>query len=263
MDGFAKINLPDSGLLPGTGQVGKVNGTSGLVPPNKDGNPGWQYSILAGVVGNIASFFNCQATLIDATDGVCRAATAAHCLVDAKLPKLAKTVLGGMATYVGTAVMRTTEGEVNVTRYVNPEYIENKRLDSAVMAWRCPNGPGSMKVVPISKTPLVEKETVYYGKVMGMAGAFLANIFREPGVTSVDYLRIGEGSEHARMDPNHVITQGDSGGPLFKIINGVKYLVGVLATSDDLTKRRPLGTYSTNLAMDYIAHISRSLGSDK
>jgi len=253
---LGRIDLPRSGLLDGSGVIKNAasQNSSGLVPANTKGNPGWQFEILMGKATGL-----CQATLIGASNGVCRAATAAHCLVDSRLPALRRATLEGQEAMVGEATIRSADfGEVKVTRYINPEFIQNNRLDSAVMAWPCPDGAGQVKVVPVGKSQLSPNESVVYGKVMaGLQGLYRARIFRDPTVTSINYLPVGEGQETARQE-GPSIQQGDSGGPLLRrFVDGFFELVGVLSAKEDQTGD---SHYSTNRAIDFIDHVSESVG---
>jgi len=234
-----------------------------LFPSGTKGNPGFPYKVLGPGFSE-----KCQATLISNEGGLCLAATAAHCLYDGASRALDKGIdqqafdksscdskVKDRGLFWGKGEIETADfGKVNATFFVNPEYHSGtKSEDSAVFGFPCKD-KSSVPVVSLGKNPLENGEKVFYGKVMGgKEGLYEGVVAREPDVVAINSRPVGEAQESVRQPAGVHIQQGDSGGGIYrKKPSGDFELVGVLSTSDDVRKQRPIGNYATNKSLDFI-----------
>jgi hypothetical protein len=207
------------------------------------------------------------------------AATAAHCLIDgitrshekgldkSQLEKAAcNKEVQNRGTVWGKGQIETADfGKIEATFFVNPEYNSGtKSEDSAIFVFPCKEDV-KVPVVPVvssDRSSLQEGEEVYYGKVMGgKEGLYEGVVRREPNVVKINSRNIGEAQEAVWQPQDRVIQQGDSGGGIYRKKGESFELVGVLSTSDDITKRRPIGNYATNRSLDFIRCLQKSLKS--
>lgn len=204
------------------------------------------------------------------------AATAAHCLFDGAQRSLDKGIdkttlapgkchseVAQRGLFWGKGQIETADfGKVEATFFVNPEYHSGtKSEDSAVFTFACKEG-SPVKPVPVSTQPLQEGEKVFYGKVMGgKEGLYEGTVWREPGVVGINSRPVGEAQEAIVQPQDVAIQQGDSGGGIYrKKPDGSFELVGVLSTSDDITRRRPIGNYATNRSLQFIQCVKKAFG---
>lgn len=197
----------------------------GLIKAGTNGNPGWSYAVPLG--GGSSSL--CQATLISSKEGFCSAATAEHCVNEFS---------DGKEFTVDTPDF----GRIKATLAKSG----NSNRDWAVFGWHCGEVPDNVPVVPVSTQEPYEGEQLYYGKVMGgKAGIYPGRPWNEPGVSGVNGEPIGTSVQQVVQNAEVAIQQGDSGGGLYrKLADGSYELVGVLSTSDDVQKKRPIGSYA-------------------
>ncbi|NBX82460.1 hypothetical protein EBQ90_05150, partial [bacterium] len=99
-------------------------------------------------------------------------------------------------------------------------------------------------------------------KVMGgKEGLYEGTVWREPGVVGINSRPVGEAQEAIVQPQDVAIQQGDSGGGIYrKKPDGSFELVGVLSTSDDITRRRPIGNYATNRSLQFIQCVKKAFG---
>lgn len=245
-----------------------------LFPSGVNGNPGFPFKVLGPDFSE-----KCQATLISNREGLCLAATAAHCLYDGAKRALDKGIdnnafkkaacdqqVQARGMFWGKGEVETADfGKVSATFFVNPEYHSGtKSEDSAVFAFPCQENP-KVKIVSLGREPLQDGERVYYGKVMGgKEGLYEGVVAREPNVVAINSRPVGEAQESIRQPAGVHIQQGDSGGGVYRKKEGGDFeLVGVLSTSDDITKKRPIGNYATNKSLDFIRCILNIYGRSK
>lgn len=250
---------PVSPTIPALPPGPPAGDATGLVPPNHKGNPGWQF--LAALPRKPGHSASCGATLVSAAEGVCRAATAAHCLDGSSLDA---APVAGLDAIVGSATITVPgAGQVASRLFLSTD---PHRKDSAVFAWRCPSGPpAGMKVVPLAIGPLADGAEVYYGKVQGgsqLDGLHPGRVLREPGVVGINGEAVGVLQESVLQNDPYRIVNGDSGSGLYVKRDGVLHLVGVLSTGDDILKNRPIGNYMTNASMKLVETLARAKASD-
>lgn len=253
------------------GEEGGSSTSQDLFSSGVNGNPGFPYKVLGPGFSE-----KCQATLISNRGGLCLAATAAHCLYDGARRALDKGVdnsalskascdgqVQSRGMFWGKGEVETADfGKVKATFFVNPEYHSGtKSEDSAVFGFPCEENP-KVKVVSLGKEPLQNGERVFYGKVMGgKEGLYEGVVAREPEVVAINSRPVGEAQESVRQPAGVHIQQGDSGGGVYRKKEGGEFeLVGVLSTSDDITKKRPIGNYATNKSLDFIRCILNVYG---
>jgi hypothetical protein len=259
---FGSIPNPKVGTLPIEFKL-----KDKLVPANRNGNPGFGFSIKSTTHKDSRS--DCQATLVNAENGICTAATASHCLyedvIEAKRNGFDKEVLKKEgcpkeiqqrgALWGELTISMADFGEVKAIGVVNQEYYaKTESEDSAIFNFSCPKGPGSVPVIPISNKTLKLDEEVTYGKVKGdKIGLHPGKVFRELDDFKVNSRMVGEAQESIIQPPEKTIQPGDSGGGVFtKGANGQQELAGVLSTGDDIKKKRPIGKYATNKSLDFV-----------
>lgn len=237
--------------------------SSDLFPAGTNGNPGFPYKVIGPGFSE-----KCQATLISKEKNLCMAATASHCLMDGAKRALDKGIdnrslesgqcernIAQKGIFWGKGEIETADfGKVEATFFINPEYHSGtKSEDSAVFSFPC-NEKSPVKPLPVNAAPLKDGETVYYGKVMGgKEGLYEGKVWREPGIVGINSRPVGEAQESVVQPEDVAIQQGDSGGGIYrKRSDGSFELVGVLSTSDDITKKRPIGNYATNRSLQFI-----------
>ncbi len=256
--------VPEGGVPQLPSGTPNNSSTRGLVPANTNGNPGFAFSVAGPGFSE-----NCQGTLISAVNGTCLVATASHCLKDA----IRRSDRSGSDTKAlsGAACSSETQqrgviwgqgkikmadfGEVEALMFENPEYDGGTRSeDSGVFSFKCSNPPKDIPVVAIGSKPLSDGENVSYGKVMGgKAGLYQGVVWRQPGVVGINSRPVGEAQESVMQNEQVAIQQGDSGGGVYRTTpTGEKELVGILSTSDDVTRRLPLGNYATNKSLEFL-----------
>lgn len=244
--------------------AGGLAQTSSLVGSGVGGNPGWQYAVEQG--DGVRSM--CQATLIQAEGGICAAATASHCIESIyQVGVAAGTVTAHESTgsYTGVLKMESHDfGKVGARYYFNPMYLPHpyRLQDTAVLSWYCRDESVQVPVIPVAAVGMLKpNERLVYGKVMsGKAGLYPAYVYREPYVTGIQGAPIGTHQESVVQPEATLIEQGDSGGGLYRRFgDGKLELVGVLSTSDDVTRRWPIGNYATNLSLGFLHRVSKVL----
>lgn len=159
-------------------------------------NPTFQYKLFLRKDSDGSVFASCGGTLVGEKDGICVAATASHCLIDAARRNPKVPYYDDLFAYLGTVEMNSAHwGTHWATAFISQYYAEWGMQDVGVLAWRCEGRKGALLTEPTRK-PVKFSERVYYGKVQpgtgNQQGFYEGVSYAHPNVAKVNSIQVGQ-----------------------------------------------------------------------
>ena len=189
-----------------------------LIRAGHGGSPGFQIRVHYAT----HSAHTCQATLVARNNGLCIAATAAHCIFIAGkkvFPSARMEALEGELP-----IEMPSFGKVIAHTFRDPrmtQFANAAPYDNAAFVFRCDEN-SEVPVVPVGK-PIQEEEPVHYAKVMRLPGLW-KGICRKHSADRRDRITAANVQPNAGQPFSDF---GDSGGGLYRKVENGFELVGI------------------------------------